>query len=103
MNSEKSISNIVKFKLKKILPDAKVILFGSRARNEIHKDSDWDFLVLTNKSITNELKNRFFDTLFEAELETDEVITGIIQNLDDWKKYKSSQIFQNIEKEGVEI
>ncbi len=32
-------------------PQAKVILFGSRARGDHRKDSDWDFLVLTKKKL----------------------------------------------------
>lgn len=41
---------IVKFKssIQQIDKDATVILYGSRARGDNKKDSDWDFLVLTN-------------------------------------------------------
>jgi predicted nucleotidyltransferase len=31
--------------VKDINPEAKVILYGSRARNHAHKDSDWDILT----------------------------------------------------------
>ena len=34
----------------KILPvDARVVLFGSRARNTAREDSDWDLLIILNK------------------------------------------------------
>ena len=84
-------------------PDAKVILFGSRARDDFHKDSDWDFLILTRLVVTQDLKNRISDSLFETELETDSVLTGIVQNLDFWESYSSAPIFKNISKDGVEI
>ena len=32
-----------------ILPNEKVILFGSQARGDAHEDSDLDLLVLLNK------------------------------------------------------
>lgn len=34
--------------------DAKVILFGSRARRDAKADSDWDILVLLNKDKIDE-------------------------------------------------
>ena len=32
-----------------ILPDAEIILYGSRARGDAHPDSDYDLLVLTDQ------------------------------------------------------
>ena len=84
-------------------PDAKVILFGSRARDDFHKASDWDFLILTRLVVTQDLKNKISDSLFETELETDSVLTGIVQNLDFWESYSDAPIYKNISKDGVEI
>ncbi len=39
-------------KVKKVLPDAKIILFGSRARKNALKTSDYDFIVVS-KSFKN--------------------------------------------------
>jgi predicted nucleotidyltransferase len=35
---------------RQILPDERVILFGSQARGDAHDESDWDLLLLLNKS-----------------------------------------------------
>jgi len=35
---------------RRILPNEKMILFGSQARGDAREDSDWDLLVLLNKS-----------------------------------------------------
>ena len=40
---------IVKDTIEKVDEEAKVILFGSRARGDFRLDSDWDFLILTKK------------------------------------------------------
>lgn len=103
MDSIKYILLKVKHKIKKIDPDAKIILFGSRARDDYHKDSDWDFLILTKLLVTQDLKNKISDSLFETELETDSVLTGIVQNLDYWNSFSDAPIFKNIAKDGVEI
>ena len=36
----------------------KIIIFGSRARGDFNKDSDWDFLVIANKEIAIKEKHR---------------------------------------------
>ena len=40
---------------------AKVILFGSQARNEEHEESDWDILILFNKN--ERVNNDDFDKM----------------------------------------
>ena len=36
----------------------KIIIFGSRARGDFNKDSDWDFLVIADKEIAIKEKHR---------------------------------------------
>jgi predicted nucleotidyltransferase len=103
MDKNRYILSEVKHKIREIDPDAKVILFGSRARDDYHKDSDWDFLILTRLIVTQDLKNKISDSLFETELATNSVLTGLVQNIDSWKSYSGAPIFKNISKDGVEI
>lgn len=103
MNKREYIISSVKNRIKKIDPGVKIILFGSRARNEAKKGSDWDFLILTQYPLTAELKNRFRDELFEAELETDEILTGIIQNKNLWMQYSNTPIFKHILRDGITL
>ena len=39
------ILQLIKSSITEVIPGAKVILFGSRARGDSHKESDWDFLI----------------------------------------------------------
>lgn len=103
MDNSKHILSTVKNRVKKIDPNAKIILFGSRARKDHHNDSDWDFLILTSFIVNQDIKNKFFDSLFEIELETDSILTGIVHNFDSWDNFSSAPIHKNISKDGVEI
>ncbi len=103
MNKRDFILSSVKNRIKKIDPKVRILLFGSRARNNATENSDWDFLILTKLDVNRELKNKISDELFETELETDEVLSGVVQNIDLWKQYAFTQFYQNVTNEGVEI
>lgn len=103
MDKREFILSTVKSRISKIDSEAKIILFGLRARNDAKKESDWDFLILTHFEVTRDLKNRISDELFETELETDEVLTGIIQNFNSWREYSNTPIYNNILKDGIEL
>jgi len=87
-----------------ILPNEKVILFGSQARGDAREDSDWDLLVLLNKE-----KKRYEDEdiygypFAEIGLKYKTYISVKIYTENDWKKRKPTPFYKNIEKEGIEI
>jgi len=43
----------------------KIILFGSRARGDHKKDSDWDILLVIKQEITQQLKDELFKSITE--------------------------------------
>lgn len=54
-HTDDAVIRSIKETISSIIPkDAKVILFGSRARNEAMANSDWDILVLLNKDKVEE-------------------------------------------------
>lgn len=97
------IPELVKKEVKTLDAKAEIILFGSRARGDWRKDSDWDFLILLDEEISESLKREIRDRLYEVELETDEVISTIIENKKDWLRYEITPLYKNIEKEGKEV
>jgi uncharacterized protein len=103
MNSNQQILNLVKNKIHSIDPNARIFLFGSRARNDFRDDSDWDFLILTQSDITRDYKNKISDSLFETELDTNQVLTSIIQNISTWENYSNTSIYKNIKRDSIEI
>lgn len=98
-----SIPQQVKKTVAAIDPAAKVILFGSRARGDFRDDSDWDFLILLPHGVTPSEKRKICDLLYDIELETDQVITSIIEGMKLWEAYEETAFFKNVKKEGVEV
>lgn len=74
--------NKVKKEVRSIDPKASVILFGSRARGDNNKLSDWDFLILVSEKADEKLKRQIRDKLLDTELEAEKVINTIIYSQD---------------------
>ena len=89
--------------VKSIDPAAKVILFGSRARQEAQEESDWDFLILTQLAINPELVDEIRTKLYFLELEAEQVISSVIEQKDKWEDFLNSEFYQNVQQDGIEI
>lgn len=83
--------------------NALVFLFGSRARGDFRANSDWDFLIITEQEATSELQDRIRAQLYELELETDQVISSVIESREEWAKYVNSEFYKNILNEGIKV
>ena len=105
MKTDEVILNKIVAAINKTAPDSEVYLYGSRARGDYKKMSDWDLLILLNsKNIPFALEKKLIDNLFEIELETGEVFSPVIYSKSEWiNKYSITPLFENIEKEGIRI
>jgi len=103
VKQQAGIPELVRAEIQNIEENAQVILFGSRARGDNRKDSDWDFLILMDREVTVALKDEIRERLYEIELETGEVISTIIHQKDEWEERTITPIYQIIEEEGVEV
>lgn len=57
MNTRDEIKSIISDILQSFnFPNAKIVLFGSRARNDFNHDSDWDLLIILKQNISREDK-----------------------------------------------
>lgn len=100
---KKWVANQVKESVKRIDPEARVILFGSKARGDYKKDSDWDFLILTSQNVNEKVKRLIRENLIDTELKAEEVISTLIYSKKSWSNYKNTPLFENISLEGIEL
>ena len=85
--------------------DAKVILFGSKARGTDTVESDWDILVLLNKPIvTFKDEQSIRHKLYEIELEVEEPISTFVFSETDWNSRMSvTPLYRNVKSEGINL
>ena len=96
------IATRIRTEIKRVDPKAKVVLFGSRARGDAKKDSDWDLLILIDSQNIREKEDLFRDKIFDLELETGEIISMFVYNNKDWtSRHKITPLYKSIKKEGV--
>lgn len=98
-NIYESIKGIVKIKV----PDARVMLFGSRARKDEQMDSDYDILVVTSKKLTSERKLTLRSSIRKDLLEAGYRADVLVQNEKEIesKRKLPGHIIRNILKDAV--
>lgn len=101
--------NIIQDRISKSIhskdPYAEAYLFGSRARGDNRKNSDWDILILINESkVTNEIEDKFRDELYDIELDSGQVISTFIYSKNYWNStLVYSPLHKNVAKEGIKL
>ena len=89
---------------RQILPNEKVILFGSQARGNALEDSDWDVLVLLNKEkITYNDENAFAYPFAEIGWNYGTYISVKVYTEKEWLSRSFTPFYHNIRKEGIVI
>jgi len=87
----------------KVLPEgARLILFGSQARNDARDDSDWDLLILLNdKQLQKDTFGAFAYPFVELGWEYGTYFSPKIYTYAEWAKRKGTPFYENIAREGV--
>jgi len=100
---DKHIASQIRAKIKEVDPNAKVVLYGSRARGTSGKSSDWDVLVLLDiENVDLKTEQKFRHSLFDLELEIEEPISVFVYSNNQWEsKYKVTPFYKNVKREGI--
>ena len=86
---------------KQLVPDAKIILFGSRARGDYTKESDFDIAVITPQATD---KRTLFSKLNKAIYqEIRKPIDLVLYTPEEYEQGKYGFLPELIEKEGIEL
>lgn len=87
----------------KVLPDgARLILFGSQARNDAHEESDWDLLILLNEwQLQSDTFGTYAYPFVELGWEYGTYFSPKIYTYTEWTKRKGTPFYDNVNREGV--
>jgi predicted nucleotidyltransferase len=84
---EEDIIQRIKARIKQKNPSADIVLYGSHARGQSSKDSDWDIIILLDQPEVNRLvEKEYRDELFDIELEIGEPISTFVFSKNDWEQ-----------------
>jgi predicted nucleotidyltransferase len=95
----------IRQKVNEIDNTAEVILYGSRARGDNKRDSDWDVMILLKqKNVDKKTEQTFRHNLLDLELEIGVPISVFVYSKSDWEgKYSITPLFRSINKDGIVI
>ena len=89
---------------RQILPNEKVILFGSQARGDARPNSDWDLLLLVNSETTNlddEIKYSYPFAKLGWTYNVD--VNVLLYSKNDWEKRSFMPFYKSVLTDGIEI
>jgi len=89
---------------RQLIPNEKVILFGSQARGDAREDSDWDLLLIVNSDSTNlddEIKYSYPFAKLGWAHNID--LNVLLYSENDWEKRNFMPFYKNVLKDGIEI
>lgn len=104
-NKNTVVLNRIKTVARKAAPKgSQVLLFGSRARGEAKKESDWDILIVLPKS---RLEQRDYDDVSfpfaELGWKVSERINPIMYTQDEWKANSITPFYDNVIRDGISL
>ena len=101
---DRQILNRIRQLKREILPNDKMILFGSQARGDARDDSDWDLLILLNKSVrTMDDYDNYAYPFAELGWTYGKHFSAKVFTVSEWEKQRFSLFYKNVEHEGIEI
>ncbi|MGM0529587.1 MAG: nucleotidyltransferase domain-containing protein [Bacteroidota bacterium] len=103
MGKRTEITDLIKTTAREYIPDADVLLFGSRARKNESPDSDFDILIITNLKLTPKekisLKSKIRKALLLSGIRSDILIQN--KNEIEKKKRLPGHIIRNILNDAI--
>ena len=103
LNADIELLKCCKKAIRQVVPDADVILYGSRARGDAGEYSDYDILILVNGDAELPLEQKIRSNVYPLELDSGAVLTLFVYSRQQWDTplYRAMPFHKNVDREGV--
>lgn len=104
-NKNRNVLSQIQTLARETVPEGSlVMLFGSRARGDAKKDSDWDILiVLPKKSLEQKDYDDVSYPFVELGWKLNEQINPIMYTQDEWRANSITPFYDNVVREGIRL
>jgi predicted nucleotidyltransferase len=102
MTTRAALTRIKQTTTSTIPKGGKAILYGSRARGDARKDSDWDILILLDKDTLDQ--SDYDNVSYPFVLlgcDLGQEINPIMYTTKEWESYRITPFYENVTRDGI--
>ena len=102
MTTRAALTRIKQTAISTIPKGGKAILYGSRARGDARKDSDWDILILLDKDTLDQ--SDYDNVSYPFVLlgcDLGQEINPIMYTTKEWESYRITPFYENVTRDGI--
>lgn len=102
MTTRAALTRIKQTATSTIPKGGKAILYGSRARGDARKNSDWDILILLDKDTLDQ--SDYDNVSYPFVLlgcDLDQEINPIMYTTKEWESYRITPFYENVTRDGI--
>ena len=102
MTTRAALTRIKQTATSTIPKGGKAILYGSRARGDARKNSDWDILILLDKDTLDQ--SDYDNVSYPFVLlgcDLGQEITPIMYTTKEWESYRITPFYENVTRDGI--
>lgn len=96
------VKDMISARVHRSEPNAKVLLFGSRARGDARSDSDWDVMVLLGDDAKTD-RYDISDSMIRLGWDVGEVINPLVYKQKEWEMKSFTPFFHNVMRDKVDL
>lgn len=102
MTTRAALTRIKQTATSTIPKGGKAILYGSRARGDARKDSDWDILILLDKDTLDQSDYDIVSYPFVLlGCDLGQEINPIMYTTKEWESYRITPFYENVTRDGI--